>query len=115
MWRTCEGLASFSLGGWIGGGSWQNLPGRNRPFKDDGEVVCRHGGLGVKDEVVAGGDHTVVRLKSGAILTCGLGERGVLGHGNGDYSNKLVPTRVTLPSPPAHWAGRFGVPAIVSE
>ena len=66
-------------------------------------------------EVVAGGDHTVVRLKSGAILTCGLGERGVLGHGNGDYSNKLVPTRVTLPSPPAHWAGMFGVPAIVNE
>lgn len=45
-------------------------------------------------EVAAAEDHTVVRTKSGAIYTFGLGERGVLGHGN--HESKALPTRVDM-------------------
>ena len=43
-------------------------------------------------------DHTVVRTKGGDVYTFGLGERGVLGHGHGDYvrAHKVLPTRVDL-------------------
>lgn len=47
------------------------------------------------EEASAGPDHTVFRTASGKVYTCGLGERGVLGHG--DYGNRRVPTQVQLP------------------
>ena len=47
-------------------------------------------------EVVAAADHTVVRAASGAVYTFGLGERGVLGHG--DYAPQRLPKRVLFES-----------------